>query len=826
MILYPNKHIFLILLFCIFYKVPAQISQRCGYHLSGMVVDKHDKSPLAYATIRIKNTNLWAVSDSLGFYHIDDLCAGNYTVICRHIDCAEIEQAIALHRSTHLDFHPEHHSKLLNTILIYGDLEAERTAQILSQTQVSLQGDLIDSQRGSTLGESLQQLSGVNTLQTGVNIWKPVVHGLHSSRLVVINHGIRQEDQQWGVEHAPNIDPFTAGRISVLKGAAAVRYGSDAVGGVVLLATETLPETAPFTGDFYLLANSNAREGIASVRFEGAVPTVKALAWRLQATLKRAGDASAPHYQLTNTGALEDNFSATLAYRKEEYGFQAFYSRFTTTLGILRSAHIGNLTDLQNAIASRKPLFIKDFTYQINSPKQDLRHHLATFQAYYLLKGVGKLVFYYGWQSNRRLEFDIRRGGRSSIAAVDLDLQTHTVELIFTPVSPSAWEADAGITTFYQNNTANIDNTQAAVRRLIPDYVAYGIAGFLIARYKQPRWLLEAGLRYDYRFLQGFKWFKRSDWQSRYSESFAESFVMYNHNRTQVLANPSFAFNNIAATLGGVSHLNGRWSLKTNFSTAFRTPNVNELFSEGLHHGIAAIEYGDLLLKIEKSFKWLNTLRYQQKGLSVSLTAYYHYFDNYTTLDLNGTELTIRGAFPAYTYHQVAARIWGIDLNVERQLNSQFDYIGQFSFISLKDLDRDAPLLFTPAPNLKNSITYRLPKMSFLENFRISLTSEVFFKQSELPRVIDLEQLSTMTSEEISQERTQGAFDILAAPDTYHLLRAAIGAKISLKKTSYINLSFSIDNLLNTTYRSYLNRFRYYADELGRNFKLKLKYHF
>jgi iron complex outermembrane receptor protein len=92
-------------------------------------------------------------------------------------------------------------------------------------------------------------LAGVTTLQTGSSISKPVIHGLHSNRILIMNNGVRQEGQQWGSEHAPEIDPFIATRLSVVKGAAGVRYGSDAIGGVILVEPEELPFDKSLSGE-------------------------------------------------------------------------------------------------------------------------------------------------------------------------------------------------------------------------------------------------------------------------------------------------------------------------------------------------------------------------------------------------------------------------------------------------------------------------------------------------------------------------------------------------------------------------------------------------
>lgn len=107
--------------------------------------------------------------------------------------------------------------------------------------------------RGRTLGESMKELTGVTTLTTGNSISKPVIHGMHSDRILILNNGIRQEGQQWGSEHAPEIDPFIANKLSVVKGAQSVRYGANAIGGVVLVEPANLPDSSGVNGKLMLL---------------------------------------------------------------------------------------------------------------------------------------------------------------------------------------------------------------------------------------------------------------------------------------------------------------------------------------------------------------------------------------------------------------------------------------------------------------------------------------------------------------------------------------------------------------------------------------------
>ncbi len=94
---------------------------------------------------------------------------------------------------------------------------------------------------GESLGESLKDITGVTVLNTGSSISKPVIHGLYGNRIVILNNGVRQEGQQWGSEHAPEIDPLIGRKLEVVKGASTVRYGPDAIAGVILVDPEALP---------------------------------------------------------------------------------------------------------------------------------------------------------------------------------------------------------------------------------------------------------------------------------------------------------------------------------------------------------------------------------------------------------------------------------------------------------------------------------------------------------------------------------------------------------------------------------------------------------
>ena len=90
-------------------------------------------------------------------------------------------------------------------------------------------------QPSTNLIDALTRIPGVSQITTGPSISKPVIRGLGYNRIVTLDDGIKQQGQQWGDEHGIEIDQFKSDRVEVLRGAASLIYGSDALGGVINL---------------------------------------------------------------------------------------------------------------------------------------------------------------------------------------------------------------------------------------------------------------------------------------------------------------------------------------------------------------------------------------------------------------------------------------------------------------------------------------------------------------------------------------------------------------------------------------------------------------
>lgn len=790
------KGLFLILVLLIWPHGFLKSQETCAFQVEALVFASSGSQSIPGATVEFLNSETPPlVTDSRGYFSVDNLCEPNLLVRIRFVGYIPYQDTLQLSpgkNSFKIYLQSDIHE--LDEIMI----EAERVEELSTVNLERLDRAALNRTTGNSLGQTLNEISGVTMLQSGPAIAKPVIHGLHSNRILILNNGIRQEGQQWGQEHAPEIDPFMADNLELVKGAAAVKYGSDAIGGVVLVNPSELPRKAGLGGKINAVGATNNGLYASSVLLEGGVASLKGFGWRIQGTFKRAGDANAPDYRLTNTGLKEQNFSLGLGYHKSDFGAELFFSSFDTEIGILRSAHIGNLTDLANAIGSDKPLFIEDFSYDINNPYQAVKHKLLKANIHKYFPNVGQLTVQYGLQFNGREEFDIRRAGRSDIPALSLNLTTQTLDIDLKTEGSSDWEWDTGITMMYQNNR---NDPETGIRPLIPDFENIVAGVHLIGRYIQPNYELEFGGRYDYKH-----------------------YLIKRFDRQNNLLKPEFNFSNFTGSAGALFRMDNNYELRLNLGTAWRAPHVNELFSEGLHHGAAAIEEGISDLQSEQAIKWMTSLEKATSTYSFSVSGYYNLINNYIFLRPEDVTLTIRGAFPVFRYRQTDARFMGVDADFVWRVTDQWSSKSTLSLIHAKDKDIDSPLINIPANEFASELTYK-HDWANSNQFSFTLGGKWVDEQRNAPRIVTIEQLIAGNSDAFFLN-DQSIFDFIAPPQSYLLFHSALSFKFPMASRHSLETSLTIDNLFNENYRDYLNRFRYYADDMGRNFSLRINYSF
>jgi len=752
----------------------SQAQSDCNLSLKGRILDADTKLPLAGSTIHLIQGNLKKQSDGHGFFKFEKLCSENYTLRISAVGFENKEFKVKLTKAMqNYDIMLEHEAIVLHDVEVVGHSVAIKT----TATSNTINKSELAESKGAVIAEILQNVPGVTMMQTGATISKPVIHGMHSSRILMVNNGIKQEGQQWGSEHAPEIDPFVASKITVIKGAESVRYGAEAIGGVILVDPAPLPIHSDLHGSIDLVGNSNGRTGIVSALLESGVKKVPGLSWRAQGTFKQGGNLKTADYYLNNTGVKENNYSAALSYRTKAAYFDVYYSHFNTDLGIFEGAHIGSLEDLKAAIKNGRPFTDGEFTYNIDVPRQSVAHDLIKLKIHKDLKYGGQFDLQYGFQRNARQEYDIRRGDRSAIPALDLILNSHSLDFTFDKINARSLRTVLGL-----NATAIINNSVPGTQAtpLIPNYDSFGLGVFAIERLVRENYELEAGIRYDFKTLDAAGY------------------------RNEVLYGGKQNFHNISGSIGAVWRPQQHWDLRSNIGLSWRPPTVNELYSSGLHHGSATIEIGDENLQSEQGYKWVNTLQFQKNNLNVEVTGYAHYLNNYIYLNPTGeVEESLRGAFPVFTYEQTNALFIGADIAASYLLPYSLEYSIKGSLLRADDTESESNLTMIPSNRLDNRIRYKLPaNKSFSESFLQIQYSTVF-----------------------KQNRYNKETDFAEAPPTYSLLNISGGTKFDVDSKS-IGLNISANNLLNVSYKEYMNRFRYYAHDLGRNITVRLSFNF
>lgn len=745
----------------------------CALTLRGKVLHDENNEPITHAYIWIVELGQGAVSDEKGNFRIDGLCEGTYTIKASYLGHQEEVKTMEISRNTNITFRMVAEDLLLDGVEIHG----HRDAVITTSTISSLKGAALDESRGESLGEMLKRIAGVTTFSTGTNIAKPVIHGLHSNRIMILNNGVKQEGQQWGAEHAPEIDPFMADEIAVVKGAETVRFGPEAMGGVIVVNPKPLAVKGGFSGTANLVGASNGRSGSAAVELNGGSDKIKGLGYRLQSSAKYGGNVSSPAYYQANTGIRELNFSGAAGYNASRIGAELFYSRFESSIGILADAHTGNLSDLEAIIEHGSPFSDTGFSYEITNPRQEVSHNLLKAKAHYHLADASKINFQYGFQHNRRQEFDKRRGDFNSKPALDLELYTHTVDLSYDHPAKKHWNGSVGL-NFQQQVNNNVPGT--GVTPLIPNYDMYNLGFFALEKYTRGHLELEAGLRYDRRYVDAAR---------------------YDNN--QQLIERDYTFNNFTAFLGGIYTFSPAITFSTNLGSAWRPPNINEQFSQGLHHGTASYEYGNPDFKSEQAYKWINTFSYTADKFNIELTGYLNQINNY--IYLNPTEeqfVSLRGTFNVFRYEQTDARLWGLDLSTHYEIHPRLESYARGSLVRAKDLNAQAYLPLIPADRAEIGLTYTGSDWGRLSRNRFTLSYVA-----------------------VAQQNRQPEFDFAAAPAGYHLWNLSFNTHLALGQKK-LSAGIAVENILDTEYKDYMNRFRYFSHEMGRNITLRLKYQF
>lgn len=593
----------------------------------------------------------------------------------------------------------------------------------------------LDAYSPSNLSDALSNITGIGQMTTGNAISKPVIRGLYGNRVLVLLSGMRFDNQQWQDEHGLGLSQIGIDRIELIKGPASILYGSDALGGVINIIEQT-PHKQESKFDVTTRVYSNTEGTLTDVGYQNR----KNNKWiYLRAGIETHADyADGNNNRVLNSRNKGYYAKAGAGFEKKKWEQQNSYNYSYNEYGFI----INNLNQF----------FDTDNRWARNLPGPHHTVILHTFSSQNTIKlNDSKLKINAGIQSNKRKEDE---GGGS------ISLNMHLLSLL----ESAKWEKQINNKLFLVGNQQFTyeKNTNLGKRILVPDanMLEGSISGFL--RIVLGRVNIETGAGLSYKEIQTFTTGRLNSTSQeirpfRIGKPVVNGLLGFSYNPTQKL------------------------NLKYNISSGFRTGNLAELSSNGLHEGSYRYEIGNTNLETEQNINNDITIAYTSPIVSLTLSGYYNRFLNYIYLAPTNDSFV---GFQIFRYKQQNASIFGNEFEASVKICAGL-HIKESLATTRGTTDDGGNLPFIPAYKNVLSIHYTKTLRGKIQDISIEPAYEYYFRQNN-PAMFEL------------------------ATPSYSLLNLYTAMSADILRHNF-TFSLSCKNLLNKAYASHLSRIRYYG---------------
>ncbi len=640
----------------------------------------------------------------------------------------------------------------LGEIVVTGIVGSESLTRTSSPVSVASRNEL-DYSAYTNVIDAVAQHPVVALVTTGSGISKPVIRGLGYNRIVVINDGMRQEGQQWGDEHGIEIDAQSVGSVEIMKGPASLMYGSDAMAGVLIFHdAHDLPE-GEIEGSVSGEYQSNA--GLYGYSVDAAGHEGRVV-WDLRFSDKSAGD-----YSNSRDGRVENS---------------GFAERAASALVGVDHAG-GGYSRVKLGYYSVRPEIVGEEGYQ------RVAHYKAVSDnAFDLRGGVMKLLV--GYQQNRRREYE------DPLEDCELDMLLHTVnyDCHWLARERNGWKWLVGM------NGMGLWSRNCGEEYLIPDYDLFDWGMFATASKTLGAWSMSGGLRYDLRAMSGRELIEDEE----------ERFAAF-----------SRLFTGVTGSVGVSYGVGEHGTLRANLARGFRTPNISELASNGVHEGTYRYEVGSSTLSAERSWQFDLGADYSLSWLQARVALFANWIDNYIfserMLDETGEAVECEG-YDVYGYLQGDARLMGGELEVDVHPWRSLHFENTLAYVSavLRGEPTESRYLpLTPAPRWLSTLRYMFVREGrWLRGSFAALSLDYNFAQNHYYAANGTE----------------------TATPAYCLLNASMGTTVVYHSRPLLRLTLMVNNLTNRAYVNHLSRLKYTSLEdsgregiynMGRNVVVK-----
>jgi iron complex outermembrane recepter protein len=715
--------------------------------ITGKITD-HNNLPLTGATIFLPEINKGTVSDQNGRYELKDLPNGKMKIQFSFVGYTnKIETVLLTGTSIELNITLQLSTIETEEIVITGGYSSTQHENAVKIETLKLNSLALKSTPNFV--EILTKIPGVDMISKGSGVSKPVIRGLSMNDILVLDNGVRYENYQYSSHHPLGIDEFGIEDVEIIKGPASLLYGSDAIGGVINFIKEKPAPVNTIVGDYNLQLFSNTlgmtnNIGIkgTSNKFFGGIR----IGQKTNADFLQGGGAYVP-----NSRFNEYSVKANTGYTGKAGTFKLFYDYSKQKLGLVEEEAIDEITKRSRTC---------ELYYQ------QLNTHLLSLQNKLYL-GKLKLDVNSAYQNTELIHF-----GEADVYELQMKLATLTYETKLYLPSDKNSEYVIGFQGMNQTNT-NINNRET---KLLPDATTNNYSGFGLLQHTFFKKLkLQAGIRYDNKSITSVA--IGSPDSSNYRSALDKNFGSF------------------SGSFGATFNVSEKLLFRANIASAYRTPNLAELTSNGQHE--TRYEVGNKNLTPENSYEFDLSMHYHKDNFTIDIAGFYNIINNYIFISPTGD--TTNSGISIYKYMQSNSYLFGGEagIHVHPESIKWLHFETTFSTVVGKRKDGDY-LPFVPANKLKVEIRAEKEKVSFLHKAFVSINTGTAFNQNN------------------------------AAPDEtttagYTLIDLSVGGNIKIKK-QLISIGISANNIFDTKYIDHLSTLKEVnLNNPGRNISLTLK---
>jgi len=611
-----------------------------------------------------------------------------------------------------------------------------------------------------SLAHALEKLSGVRTVSTGAQIGKPMVRGLTGSRVLVLSNGHRVEDYSWSDEDGPSVDPALVGRVEVIRGPASLLYGSDAISGVVNAIAPELPRAE--RKESFVRGKLG---GYFSSNSRGGGGWLRLegargnLGWRVAGTGRFAEALHTPDGELENTGFGAVTGDAAALIRGEDRELSLQISHYGGEFKLLEAG--GPPPGVQEGEEEGPERKSSDWRVQLDGKRQLGALHLETkaqWERHSLIELSDEAL-----ADSTAIAPATSSGGKEQ-EAFHLLLDSFSLDLLAHHRIGGKLNGTVGVSGLLQFN-----DTQGPIP-LVPDASTSSAGAFVFEEARLGRWSVLGGARADVRKLK------------------ADA-----NPGLALVADDERDWSAFSSDMGAVFRPQRHLALSVNAGLAWRAPTLFELYADGPQIAEARYLRGRADLKAEHALDLDAGVRYETERVRAELSVYRNRIDDFVAL--SPTAGMIDG-LRLWEYGRTDAILSGMEAGLSGPVGGPFRLSGRFDTVRGEVRGSGDPLPLIPPPRGVLGAEAAWQELSWAEQFQVGVEIELVSRKHRL------------ASEEFS---------------TAGYVLVACGAQLNrVLMGREWEVSLRMDNLLDKRYRDFLSRYKEFADNPGRDVRLKV----